>query len=75
MHCYHLCYVRFSLLSGIRCHALTAPAHGNMSESTFTFKETVEFHCDRGYVLQGSRVRECLNTGLWDGQNAICKRM
>lgn len=54
---------------------MIAPEHGNMTGDSFTFKDTVEFGCDEGYLLTGSFVRECLNTGDWDGTPAECKRM
>ena len=60
---------------GIQCPVLTAPDHGNMTGDSFTFKDTVEFGCDKGYLLTGSAVRECLNTGKWDGTPPVCKRM
>lgn len=59
---------------GIQCPVLTAPDHGNMTGDSFTFKDTVEFDCDKGYLLTGSAVRECLNTGKWDGTPPVCKR-
>lgn len=58
---------------GIQCPVLTAPDHGNMTGDSFTFKDTVEFGCDKGYLLTGSAVRECLNTGKWDGTPPVCK--
>ena len=60
---------------GIQCPVLTAPDHGNMTGDSFTYKDIVEFSCDVGYLLTGSAVRECLNTGDWDGSSATCKRM
>lgn len=58
---------------GIRCPPLTAPDHGNMTGDDFTFKQTVAFACDEGYLLTGSAVRECKNTGDWDGTPPVCK--
>ncbi|XP_068699575.1 mannan-binding lectin serine protease 2-like [Montipora foliosa] len=58
---------------GIQCPVLTAPDHGNMTGDSFTFKDTVEFGCDQGYLLTGSAVRECQNTGKWDGSPPVCK--
>ena len=61
--------------TGIKCPVLTAPNHGNMTGDSFIFKDVVEFGCDEGYLLTGSAVRECLNTGDWDGTPPQCKRM
>lgn len=58
---------------GLRCPALRAPEHGNMTGDSFTFKDVVEFGCDEGYLLTGSAVRECLNSGTWDGLDPECK--
>ena len=46
-----------------------------MTGDSFIFKDVVEFGCDEGYLLTGSAVRECLNTGDWDGTPPQCKRM
>ena len=59
---------------GLRCPTLVAPEHGNMTGDSFTFKDVVEFGCEEGYLLTGSSVRECLNTGDWDGVVPECKR-
>lgn len=45
-----------------------------MTGDSFTFKDVVEFGCKEGYLLTGSAVRECLNTGDWDGVTPECKR-
>ncbi|XP_020624029.1 mannan-binding lectin serine protease 2-like [Orbicella faveolata] len=58
---------------GLRCPTLAAPEHGNMTGDSFTFKDVVEFGCEEGYLLTGSSVRECLNTGDWDGVVPECK--
>ena len=68
------CICDILLSSGIRCPALVAPEHGNMTGDSFTFKDVVEFGCKEGYLLTGSAVRECLNTGDWDGVASECKR-
>ncbi|KAJ7394693.1 Mannan-binding lectin serine protease 1 [Desmophyllum pertusum] len=58
---------------GLRCPPLLTPEHGNMTGDSFTFKDVVEFDCEEGYLLTGSAVRECLNTGDWDGLAPECK--
>lgn len=33
----------------------------------------LQFSCDDGFTLHGSRDRKCQTNGMWSGTNAFCK--
>lgn len=32
------------------------------------------FHCDAGFTLAGSELRQCLKNGIWSGIKTTCLR-
>ena len=34
----------------------------------------MQFLCDEGFELQGSKIRQCLSTGNWSGTDSLCDR-
>eukprot|EP00117_Sycon_ciliatum_P039828 scpid16353/ scgid29370/ CUB and sushi domain-containing protein 3; CUB and sushi multiple domains protein 3 len=58
----------------VSCCELTAPLHGSMTGSTFTYGNNLGFQCDEGYILSGSIQRTCQADGTWTGTPAHCRR-
>ncbi|XP_078615554.1 sushi, von Willebrand factor type A, EGF and pentraxin domain-containing protein 1-like isoform X2 [Branchiostoma floridae x Branchiostoma japonicum] len=65
----------------IECPGLPEPSDGRracvtsdgqQTTGTFPYETTCTFTCNRGYTLQGSKVRRCLEEGKWDGSKAKC---
>lgn len=48
------------------------PPNGNKIGTLTVFGATAIFSCNSGYTLVGSRVRECMSTGLWSGTQVQC---
>ncbi|XP_078063397.1 complement C2-like, partial [Mustelus asterias] len=38
----------------------------------YAVNDSIEFECDEGFDLIGSRTRTCLKNGRWSGQTAVC---
>ena len=62
------------LFTGVKCPRVQAPTNGIMRGNSFTFRNTLEFECNLGYLLQGDSVIECLNTAKWSGNKPTCIR-
>lgn len=43
------------------------PVNGNISSYVFTFGSTVEYTCDKGFTLVGSKQRVCQANQTWSG--------
>lgn len=56
----------------VQCGKPSIPQHGSMSGSDFAFGGSVVFSCDVGWVLQGSKTLECLDSGKWDAAVPTC---
>ncbi|XP_052070616.1 uncharacterized protein LOC127709241 isoform X4 [Mytilus californianus] len=56
----------------IKCQALPDPANGQAVYGSTTVGSVLQYSCNCGYHLIGSKVRICQPGGLWDGKNAIC---
>eukprot|EP00058_Branchiostoma_floridae_P028488 XP_002613979.1 hypothetical protein BRAFLDRAFT_67440 [Branchiostoma floridae] len=65
----------------IECPGLPEPSDGQracvtsdgqQATGSFPYETTCTFTCNRGYTLQGSKVRRCLEEGKWDGSKAKC---
>lgn len=55
------------------CIKLQPPSHGNLSLSCgFSFGSQVNFTCNRGFKLIGSRERFCKKDGSWSGNTTKC---
>lgn len=59
-----------------KCQELSAPNHGWMKCTTksYQFETECEFGCNEGFVLVGSKRRNCLAVAHWDGLPATCRR-
>ncbi|XP_076073923.1 uncharacterized protein LOC143045353 isoform X3 [Mytilus galloprovincialis] len=56
----------------LKCPALPDPANGQAMYGSTTVGSILQYSCNCGYHLIGSKVRKCQPGGLWDGRNAIC---
>ena len=56
------------------CGALNAPRNGSLVDNLTTYPHKVQFLCDEGFELQGSKIRQCLSTGNWSGTDSSCDR-
>ncbi|XP_078696559.1 sushi, von Willebrand factor type A, EGF and pentraxin domain-containing protein 1-like isoform X3 [Branchiostoma floridae x Branchiostoma belcheri] len=65
----------------IECAGLAVPSDGQracvtsdgqQATGTYPYETTCTFTCNKGYTLQGSSVRKCLQEGKWDGTEAKC---
>ncbi|XP_019637817.1 PREDICTED: sushi, von Willebrand factor type A, EGF and pentraxin domain-containing protein 1-like [Branchiostoma belcheri] len=65
----------------IECQGLPEPSDGQracvtsdgqQATGTYPYETTCTFTCNKGYTLQGSKVRRCLQEGKWDGSKAKC---
>ncbi|XP_071132432.1 uncharacterized protein [Mytilus edulis] len=56
----------------LKCPALPDPANGQAMYGSTTVGSILQYSCNCGYHLIGSKVRKCQSGGLWDGRNAIC---
>ncbi|XP_068694975.1 sushi, von Willebrand factor type A, EGF and pentraxin domain-containing protein 1-like isoform X1 [Montipora foliosa] len=55
------------------CGLLHVPINGSTFGNMTTFPNNVKFVCNDGFNLKGSRVRQCLSTGNWSGNNTVCE--
>ncbi|ETE68909.1 CUB and sushi domain-containing protein 2, partial [Ophiophagus hannah] len=56
----------------ISCGDLPVPSNGNRIGTLTSYGATAIFSCNSGYILVGSRVRECMANGLWSGLEVTC---
>ncbi|XP_058853305.1 CUB and sushi domain-containing protein 2-like [Acipenser ruthenus] len=56
----------------ISCGDLPHPPSGNKIGVLTVYGATAIFSCNTGYILVGSRVRECMANGLWSGTEVRC---
>lgn len=55
------------------CPILGTPISGRKYGSGYNKGDIVSFECKQGFVLKGSAVRKCLDSGAWNGTDAICR--
>lgn len=55
------------------CPVLGTPISGRKYGSGYNKGDIVSFECKRGFLLKGSAVRKCLDSGAWNGTDAICR--
>ena len=63
--CYHFVAAR-------NCGHPGTPVHGNINSYVFTYGSTVEYTCDKGYTLVGSKQRVCQANQTWSGTSPQC---
>ncbi|XP_053470464.1 P-selectin isoform X2 [Ictalurus furcatus] len=61
----------------VECGAVKTPEQGFVQCShvygDFRFNSSCQFHCARGYILQGSKHLHCLSLGKWDRDPPECQ--
>ncbi|KAL9989269.1 hypothetical protein ACROYT_G003802 [Oculina patagonica] len=54
------------------CGPLVVPNNGSVTGKKTTFPNEIQFSCDDGFNMHGSRIRKCLSTGIWSGNQTSC---
>ncbi|CAB4014841.1 sushi, von Willebrand factor type A, EGF and pentraxin domain-containing 1-like, partial [Paramuricea clavata] len=57
----------------VKCSFLQNPANGYVTSNSQQCNNTVQYHCDCGYRLNGSPRRRCQRNGMWTGNEPVCK--
>lgn len=65
----HYCFQ----ISAKDCGGLATPTNGSSRGSLTTYPHEVTFKCDEGFNLRGSRIRQCLSSGNWSGNETTCE--
>ena len=55
------------------CGAVKTPSNGSSIGNLTTYPHKVQFICDEGFNLRGSKTRQCLSTGNWSGNESFCE--
>ena len=55
------------------CGGLKTPSNGSLVGNLTTYPNKVQFICDEGFILRGSKIRQCLSTGKWSGNESFCE--
>ena len=55
------------------CGPLKTLRNGSFVGNLTTYPHKVQFMCDEGFTLRGSKIRECLSAGNWSGNESFCK--
>ncbi|XP_028411074.1 complement factor B-like isoform X2 [Dendronephthya gigantea] len=55
-----------------RCPRPDIPQHGRIFGNNFFIGSTVEFFCNSGFTLYGSRKRTCQDDKTWNGSATVC---
>ncbi|XP_004621353.2 complement C2 [Sorex araneus] len=72
-------FPRSSRLTKAVCKPVRCPAPVSFENGMYTPRlgshpvgGNLSFHCEDGFVLRGSAVRQCRPNGMWDGETAVC---
>lgn len=60
------------LFLAVDCGPLSVPMNGSSSGDSTVFPNSVQFDCDPGFTLNGSRTRTCQANRTWSGFQALC---
>ena len=55
------------------CGAVKTPSNGSLADNLTTYPHKLQFMCDEGFNLRGSKTRQCLSTGNWSGNESFCE--
>lgn len=56
----------------IHCEKPRFIANGDVQYNDISYGSSVTFSCQNGYILSGSRIQFCLESGLWNGSTPSC---
>ena len=62
----------FNWFVEISCGDPGAISNGTRTGEDFSFGRTVNYECDSGFKLIGSRNRTCQDSGQWSGEPPTC---
>ena len=55
------------------CGPLAVPINGSSIGDLTVFPNNVVFGCDEGFLLSGSRIRNCEANATWSGNRTFCE--
>lgn len=55
------------------CGPLLSPTNGSSVGEKTTYPNTKTFNCRDGFILRGSKIRECRPNGTWSGVETFCE--
>ncbi|XP_074146807.1 sushi domain-containing protein 2 [Sminthopsis crassicaudata] len=64
---------QWNLKPEVSCGWLAPPEHGKKTGTRYLVGASVEFGCEPGFTLSGSKQRTCQPDGRWSGEPAQCK--
>jgi len=65
--------INFSCLAVAKnCGSLAVPTNGSAIGLETTYPNEIVFGCDDGFNMAGSRIRKCLSSGIWSGNQTSC---
>lgn len=71
LFCFVFCYFDFVAKD---CGIVKIPLDGSIvGPNRTTFPNSLTFTCDRGFLLKGSRVRQCQANATWSGSETYCQ--
>lgn len=60
----------------IVCPTLQAPLNGSIHYSDgHHYNSKATYSCNKGYILEGNKVRTCTNLENWDGSDPTCRKI
>lgn len=65
----------FLLPPAVECNPLAVPLNGSLIGKDTHYPSQVEFRCDEGFELEGSRHRRCQANRQWSGKQPQCEGM
>lgn len=54
---------------------MTDLLNGKVQEHNLSSGRALEFHCEKGYTLQGESLIMCVGNGSWSSPFPVCLRM
>ena len=57
------------------CPALLDPINGAVTWTSLTEGGVATYVCDDGFELEGSMTRTCESSGMWSGEEPLCRGM
>ena len=58
--------------TGTDCGPLEAPRNGEVDLTGTIAGSTAAYTCNEGFILEGVRFRECVESGKWSGEEPDC---
>ncbi len=62
------------IIIGNTCRRLSNPIYGQVAVPSNSVGAFATYSCDPGHILVGQTTRECLQQGVWSGNQPICQR-